>query len=581
MKKMMKSVFNLKTLGMGSLLGFILMSTACNKDFDNVLPKTFKNDTAGIGNNSKKVLYIILDGVRGSVVRTIAPPNLTQVSGRAIYSYDGLADYQLNPITNAAGWTTMTTGVDYTKHNVTSESFAGLNVQNTPTIFTRLKQSLGNVRMVSFASSAAFNDNLAVDATLKQNLANDDAVKAATVAELSTNDPTMVVAQFHSAETAGAANGYTENTAAYTTAINTIDGYIGEILTALKARKGYSGENWLVVIASNKGGASTSGGLPGSNIFTDASRNIYLAFYNPKFSPVRVDQPNINSLPYTGFAPNFSGNNGAFTAAVANNKTLGDFGTSGDYTVMLKVRMDHASTSYPPFIGKTPDFKSGSGTTGWVFFSAGDTWTMKIAGTGNQVAGDKVRDGVWHTLAMRLYTNGGRKAKLYTDDKVSAELPIPATASMSAPTVPFTLGHINSTESNGTINVLIKDVAIYNIAIPEAELQAYMKKTVKLPTDPYFSNLIGYWPCNENQGSLIKDASGKGVDLNYVGTPNWKSFSDISPYISPEISQSAYQAVPNGVDIPVLIYNWMNLAIPSEWNLMGKLYTPTINYSTK
>ncbi|MEE1943525.1 hypothetical protein VRU48_00300 [Pedobacter sp. KR3-3] len=580
MKKIIKSVFNFKTLGMGSLLGFILLNAACNKDFDNVLPQKFKNDTAGIGNNAKKVLYIIVDGMRGSVVRSIAPPNLSQVTSKAIYSYDGLADYQLNPITNAAAWTTMTTGVDYTKHNVTSESFAGLNVQNTPTIFTRLKQSLGNIRTVSFASTAAFNDNLAADASLKQNFADDKSVKDAVVAELTTNNPSMLVAQFHSVETAGAANGYTESVAAYTSAITTLDGYIGEILAALRARSTYAGENWLVVIASNKGGASVSGGLPGSNIFNDASRNTYLAFYNPKFSPTRVDQPNINSLPYSGFAPNFSGNNSAYTAAVASNNTLGDFGTSGEFTVMVKVRMDHASTSYPPFVGKTPDFKSGSGTTGWVFFSAGDTWTMKVSGTGTQIAGDKVRDGIWHTLAMRIYNNGTRKAKIYTDDKMSAELNL-GTANMSAPTVPFTIGHINSTESNGTINVLIKDVAIYNIAIPEADLIPYMRKTVKQPTDLYYSNLIGYWPCDDNQGSVIREASGKGVNLNYVGAPNWKSFSDISPYISPEISQAAYQAVPNGVDIPVLIYNWMNIAVPSQWNLMGKLYAPTVNYSTK
>jgi hypothetical protein len=36
-------------------------------------------------------------------------------------------------------------------------------------------------------------------------------------------------------------------------------------------------------------------------------------------------------------------------------------------------------------------------------------------------------------------------------------------------------------------------------------------------------------------------------------------------------------AVPNGVDIPVMIYNWMNISIPKEWGLMGKFYNPIVN----
>jgi hypothetical protein len=99
-------------MGAALVLGFILLHSACNKNFDSVLPNSFKNDTLGLGTNAKKVLYIILDGVKGSVVSNLAPNNLTQITNNAIYSYDGVADYQRNVITNAASWTTMLTGVD-------------------------------------------------------------------------------------------------------------------------------------------------------------------------------------------------------------------------------------------------------------------------------------------------------------------------------------------------------------------------------------------------------------------------------------------------------------------------------------
>lgn len=577
MKKIIKSVFNLKTLGIGSVLGFVMLNAACNKDFDNVLPKTFKNDTAGIGTGSKKVLYIILDGVRGAVVRSIAPNNLTQLNSRAIYSYDGLADYQLNPITNAAAWTTMTTGVDYTKHNVTSESFAGLNVQATPTIFTRLKQSLGNVRTVSLASTAAFNDNLAADASVKQSFADDKSVKDAVVNELANNDPSVVVAQFHSAETAGAANGYTETATAYTTAINTLDGYIGEMLTALKARKGYAGENWLVIIAANKGGASVSGGQPGSNIFNDASRNTYLAFYNPRFSPNRVEQPNINSLPYVGSAPRFVSNTSSNGVATLSNTSIGNFGSSGSFTFMFKFRDDYGSANYyPMFIGKRSPFNVSS--TGWGVLLGANSAQLDYNGSPRPGFGIDIRDGKWHTVAFKIYLEGTqRKISLFVDGVIRSTNNISGNADNSQP---LKIGADKATDGNTSTNLLIKDVALFNIALSDADIISTMRIQLK-PSNPFYGNLLGYWPGDETSGTVMADKSGKGNNFTFNSAIQFSPFSDISPNISPEISQAAYLAVPNGVDIPVLIYNWMNIAIPAQWNLMGKAYLPAVNYPTK
>lgn len=575
--KRILSVFKLKTLGIGAVLAFVLLNAACNKDFDNVLPKTFKNDTAGIGTGSKKVLYIILDGVRGSVVRAIAPNNLTQLNSRAIYSYEGLADYQLNPITNAAAWTTMTTGVDYTKHNVTSESFAGLNVQATPTIFTRLKQNLGNIRTVSFASTAAFNDNLAADATAKQNLADDAAVKTAVVNELATNDPSLVLAQFHGAETAGAANGYTESTPAYTTAINNIDGYVGEILAALKARKGYAGENWLVIIASNKGGASVSGGQPGSNIFNDASRNTFLVFYNPKFNSTRVDQPSLNSLPYVGSSPRFVSNTSSNGLATLSNTSIGNFGSSGNFTFMFKFRDDYGSANYyPMFIGKRSPFNTGS--TGWGFLLGANSAQLDYNGSPRPGFGIDIRDGKWHTVAFKIFLDGSqRKISLFVDGAIRSTNNISGNADN---TQPLRIGADKATDGNTSTNLLIKDVALFNVAMSDADVIANMRIQLK-PSNPFFSNLLGYWPGDETQGNTMADVSGKGNHFTFNNAVQFSPFSDISPNISPEISQAAYLAVPNGVDIPVLIYNWMNIAIPAQWNLMGKAYLPAVNYPTK
>jgi hypothetical protein len=585
MKKNM--ILNFKHIIAVMIIGLIGLNFGCNKDFENTLPKSFKNDTAGLGTNTKKILYIVLDGVKGAVVSTLAPTTLTQITGNATYSYDGVADYQRNSITNAAAWTTMLTGVDYTKHNVTNENFANLNLQATPTIYTRLKTALGNVRTVSFGATPAFNDNLATDATVKQSFANDDAaVKTAVVNELNTNDPALLVAQFHSAEIAGAANGYTASTTAYAGAITTLDTYVGEILTALKARKNYSKENWLVVVASNKGGG-VSGGTAGSNIFADESRNTFVAFYNPKFSAKPIIKPDVNTLPYVGVGAKFNATN----AAVQSDPTFLNLGTNKEATIRFNLRWDNkaGNGNYPVILQKRGlTTATTAGLPGWALIKddggiitlnvsfTGSTGNLQAKGPTSQV----ITDGKWHSIAVRFYMNGTTHTASMFVDGIPAQTPNLALTLSSAngdlnTTSPLTFGKFTN------VDCFITEFAVYNIAIPNADIIANSKKTPLLPAiDPYYNNLIGYFKGNEGSGNIINDVTGKAAPMNLVGSANWSNFADISPNLSPAISETAFTTVPNGIDIPVLIYNWFNISVPTQWNLMGKLYVPVISYST-
>jgi len=585
MKKNIKSVFNIKTISGAFLLGFILLLSACNKNFDNVLPKSFRNDTLGLGSNSKKVLYIILDGVKGSVVSSLAPTNLTQITNNSIFSYDGVADYQRNALTNAAAWTTMLTGVDYTKHNVSTEAFTGLNLQTTPTLFSGIKSSLGNVRTVSLASTAAFNDNLAADATVKQTLTDDAAVKTSVIAELGTGNPSLLVAQFHSAEVAGLANGYTASTTAYTTAINTLDGYVGEILAALRARKTYAQENWLVVVASNKGGAATSGGAPGSNIYADDSRNTFVAFYNPKFKPNAINKPDVTNLPYAGVGAKFNATN----AAVQSDPTFLNLGTNIEATIRFNIRWDGSTgnSGYPAILQKR-GVTSGitAGVPGWAFIKDDGgiiSFNASFTGaTGNSQAkgptSQKLDDGKWHSVAVRFYNNGTtHTASMFVDGIAAqtANLALSAGNGNLNTTSPLTFGKYNN------VDCFITEFAVYNIAIPNADIIAASKKTPLTPiSDPYYNNLVAYYRTNEGVGNVLNDVLGKSPAMNLVGTPNWTNYADISPNLSPAISEAAFKAVPNGVDIPVLIYNWLNIAAPAQWALMGKFYAPVVSFPT-
>lgn len=553
---------------MAGLIILIGLSFGCNKNFDNVLPESFKNDTAGLGNNSKKVLYIIMDGVKGSVLESLSPANITEITQKAIYSYDGLADFQNNQLTNAAAWTTMLTGVDYTKHKVISENFNGLNLQVTPTIFTRIKESLGGVRAVSIAASAGFNDNLAADASVKQTVTDDAAVKAAVVEELSTNDPSILVAQFHSAEVEGASAGYTTTAPGYTNAIQNIDGYIGEIMKALKARKTYTTENWLVVIASNKAGG-LSGGI--DNIYDDLSRNTFVAFYNPKFVVTAISQPDISNLPYVGTAPRFASNASISPKALLNSNTsIGNFGVSGNFTMMYKMRDDLGTGSgFPAFLGKQVTLGS---STGWYYFRGGNNIQSIFSGASTLQGAAVMNDSKWHTYAITITTSGSTRTTVFYIDGVSRSSTNVGVTNRDN-TAPLRIG----ADLGKNTNFMIKDLAIFNVAMSPAEVIKNMRIQIR-PANTYFGNLLGYWPFDESSGTVAADASGKGNNMTYSGPVQFIPFSEVSPNISPEISAAAYAAVPNGVDIPVLIYNWLNIAVPSQWGLMGKLYVPTVTF---
>lgn len=567
----MKRLFNTgkwRILGSFALLLLIVSGSGCNKDFENVLPTGFKNDTLGRG-AGKKVLYIVLDGVTGAALKTLSPATINKINAKATFSFDGLADDNLNVITNASAWTTMFTGVEYTKHNVVSEDFAGLNLQETPTLFSRIKSSIKTSRMVSIASTALFNEKLAGDATEKINANNDEAVKAAVVNELKTKNPNLIVAQFHSAELAGAANGYNAGSPAYAAAITAIDGYINEIMAAMSAREGFSGENWLVVIASNKGGGP-SGGAIGSNIYRDLSRNTYVAFYNPRFSPSRIDKPDDNSYPFVGVAPRFVMTGTTETFATLSNTTIGNIGT-GSYTLLFKIRNDAAANStWPPFMGKRATF-TGVGADGYLFSFSNQLFQFDY-GNSSRPDVTVIRDARWHTIAISVSTTGGvRTLNVFSDGVKRYALDV--TGKSVDNNAAFRIG--TATVAGKVTDFLLRDLAIYNIAMTDAEVITNMKKEISTSVI-YPGNLIGWWPCNEGAGLVMRDRSGKNNHFTLTSNATWAFFNELSPNVAGNITQEAYSAVPNGVDIPVLIYNWLNIPVPASWGLTGKLYSPNI-----
>lgn len=562
-----------------ALIGVLIAGSSCNKDFPNTLQKDFKNDTAGITPKKAKVLYLILDGVRGKALKAIQAPNMTQIYKRSIYAFDALTDYDGTGTTNAGTWANMLTGVTRSKHGVTSEDFAGNKLAQYPSLFSVIKQnSSGKTRTVAYSATPVFANNLTKDATENKIIAGDDlGVKTALIKELENPDATVVLGEFASAEAAGKLSGYSETNPAYVNTILKLDTYIGEIMTALAKRKGFADENWLVVIASNKGGVlPPDPAVTDKTVYADATRNSFVVFYNPRYAANFVPKPDSDKIPFTGIAPRIAGNSDTKGQAVLNDATLYNFGTTGEYTVDIRVKINSGASNYPTILGKRESFTIGK--PGWVFFLEGDVWQLNIgrASGGNiQANGGKIRDGYWHTLTAKFYKDGNdRKAKVFTDGVLKNTITINDWGNLDSP-APLILGYIN--DGGGSIDVSYSNLQIFNVPVADAVITANSRRTILNPNHPNINNLIGYWPLDEGLGTVManKAPTRMGKNFNMVGNAVWSSFSDYSPNLDAIISDAFFKIVPNNVDIPFQIYQWMGIPAPAGVSLEGKLWKTT------
>jgi arylsulfatase A-like enzyme len=88
----------------------------------------------------------------------------------------------------------------------------------------------------------------------------DAAATEAAVKEIAENDPTVVVLYIGQIDETGHKHGFHPTVPQYIAAIERADKHAGSVLAAIKARKTYDNEDWLVVVNSDHGGKGTNHG---------------------------------------------------------------------------------------------------------------------------------------------------------------------------------------------------------------------------------------------------------------------------------------------------------------------------------
>jgi len=543
---------------------------SCNKELAD--KKDFSNNTGGevADAQKQKVLYVIVDGARGESIFKSPTPNLSRMIKTGMFTINSVSDE--NGL-NATSWADMLTGVDKTKHKVISEDFANNKLADYPMFFKRVKDNT-TLRTAAFGISQSLNSKLVTNADVSSTFATDDAVKAATLTELANNDAAVVLAEFQGVDKAGAQYGYDASVPEYAAAISTIDTYIGELNNAIKARANFSKENWLIVIASNKGGAyPVIPALMDNTLFSKPLLNSFIILYNPNFKSTIYNKPSsLTSLPYAG---SFGRLNGDTIASVdATKSNLYNFGTTGEYTVEFKLKVQTFGTQNAPIFFKTSS--PANSTTGWWIIHNGSNGTWRLGGLASTTIATPTTKAMetnrWYIIGFKIYFVGTvRYVQLYQDGD-----PI------GTPTV-ITGRNVNNSEPlvagyrsgfGNTAKQFIADIRIFNVAVPDAVLKDYSCQVALDASHPYYNNLIGYWPALDGTGTLIKDQSKSKNDFVFQKSNQWVTFEDYDSKFCIKPSPELYKVVPRGVDIPTFILGWLNINA-TGFNLDGKVWTPT------
>ncbi|MGJ7031429.1 LamG-like jellyroll fold domain-containing protein [Niabella hirudinis] len=552
----------LKTMGMGLIMAIALLQ-ACNK------PVLVENNGGGggpeISLKKKKTLLIVWDGVSGSAVEETNLATINKMLDNSVYSFYGLIDTISNDGTT---WADLITGTRLNKHNVKTESFETADFTQYPSFLKRMKDNDSRFRAVAFTTLPLLATGLfGAEMEKHQHLPNNDmAAKDSAVNRLKADDADLLLVDFSLAERAGKTYGFGAGVTQYRTALQTLDGYIDEMIYTLQHRDTYEKEDWMVVVTSTHGGRP-DGSYGGNN---PLDRNVFSIYYSPNLKKTAIPRPLIN-LPYEGNFIYFSnpGNRYAQTSHTAYKL--------GSQNFTIEFRMKSGGGNADPSFISNKDWNSGA-NPGWAIFRTNNasTWGINLA---NQSRSRKdltqigtIADNKWHMLSASFNRTGLLSA--YQDGILSKTVDISSISSSSLDgPYPLVVGDDGTRVYNGSgtraINSYITNVRIWNTVLPADVIKDWQYIDIN-SSHPFYKNLIGYWKMDEASGALVKDYSKTGADMALTGDATRPFVSDI---LNPS-SLDSRLLTPGLVDHSFRIMTWMGMRVDyGTWGLDGKVWS--------
>ncbi|WP_312790103.1 alkaline phosphatase family protein [Sphingobacterium sp.] len=560
----MMKINSYRILILVAIVALTAVTNSCKKYFDP--PLVFEKEEPNTFTKDRKVLLISIDGLAGVELANYVPATIGKLLAHSKYTFESMADANTR---DAAAWTTILSGKSSGKHGVNSNDFDVTDEDDDDihdhegsgvstgyiSLYQRFLESGRSLKTFSVTTWEPLDHNLFNLSDENGVVGSDEAVKTTAIERIKKGEDDLgfAVINFRDLNTEGVSGGFSMANPDYKTALDRIDAYIGEILTAVEQRKNYTGEDWLIIITSNHGGLDRSYG--GATL---EERKVPLIFYNPNFSKRQFITP--------AFTNGFKASNGINGTIPAVDASRYNLGTSGEYTIQLKLLVHQFGTLNPAIISKQGN--TGNSDDGWSFIhNGGIGWRFKIKGT--QVTFNKQFEaGKWYTLTARIYMDGStRKVQVFTDGEMGAEgsLGTAQGTSSSNLNVGFSASY-----AGGSLVQSVKDVCIYNKALPIDYITGnYCKSPVD---DQYKADMIGAWDLGDGIGARLKNGITGAPDFMVNGAYSWEFFQNDFCKLSTGSEKNPDELLLNAVDIAPQIFYWLNIKPAESWGLDGKVF---------
>lgn len=508
-----------------------------------------------------KVLIIGLDGCRQDALRAANTPHIDALLPNALYSYDALTEY---PTWSGPGWSSLLTGVWSDKHGVLENSFAGSNFEDYPCLFNYIEEFNPGLRTVSLVDWKPIHDYITngADENYYSPLATyflaDEEIRTKAVQELTFNNPDAMFVYFGSIDEAGHTTTFSASNPIYISAIEDVDGYIGEIMDALQSRPTYNDEDWLVILSPDHGGESFGHGEA-----KEVERNTFQIYWNENFSSEEIIKD--STIYKVNGKYSLFNNNDKYARAL--NASYYNFGTSQDFTIECRIRT--TGFTGDPSILSNKDWDSGDNKGYVISGQWGGTWKVNI-GDGVKridVEGSQIDDGNWHHLAISADRDG--YLKVFEDGNRIAQTDMSFIGNISTGLF-FAMGQDGELNYPFGWDGNIAEVRMWNTVLDEETILEYASKNIS-GIHPYYSNLIGYWRGNDGTGTYWNDMSVNNNDCILQGGLAWKK-------VKKNLIIDDYNSVPHQVDIAQAVYEHLSIPVESEWQLDGVSWLPEMRF---
>ena len=219
---------------------------------------------------SRHVLIVGIDGCMPDAILASKAPNLKKLAEDGAVTWDGFAGgVQGTPsqqnTASLASWNSILRGVWANKHKANRMKKGRplpSDSKNFPSLFARIKEVQPQAQCASICNWIWINNQpMLPEADYKINgPAGDKSVTELLAKYLQEKDPTAVFIHLDEVDHSGHGHGFAPRLPSYQAAVEQADQHVGEALAAVKSRKNYANEQWLVICVTDHGGLNKAHG---------------------------------------------------------------------------------------------------------------------------------------------------------------------------------------------------------------------------------------------------------------------------------------------------------------------------------